>query len=447
MSARDSIQSLLGQHGRALINIGSWSLVAKACAAANLFLTIPFALQALDAPLFGAWATLTSLVAFAGFLDLGLSNGTLNLMAAAHGRGSDAEAAMIHRESQRLLGVIALLLACVLLGPLLLAPWQRLLGLTEDLADTSTAAVAIVMAAVVASVPLNLAHKAQLALGRGDRAFKWQAVGQLVTLAFVIAVALWHPTLPALTAAAVFTPLLAALASTLDLHRAPLRRESSRTVQPPRTAIRLNIRREGTLFFVLQLSAALAFSADLLLISSIRGASEAGAYAVVQRLFSVIPLALSLAWAPLWPIYRKSLASGEHAWVARTLRRSMLGAALFAAACSTAILLGYTPLMQNLALDHQASWLLLAGFAAWSVLEAISTGLATFLNSASVLRFQVICSSSFALTCIGAKAWVLIHYDSSLMPWMNVAAYCATCVLPLLYHWPGIWRHATTRRY
>lgn len=447
MSLRETLNSLIGHRGRALIHTGSWSLLAKVCAAANMFLTIPFGLQALDAPQFGAWVTLVSMAAFAGFLDFGFSNGTMNLMASAHGRGADDEAAMIHGESQRMLRTVAALLAGALLLPLVLASWQRLLGLPDILAATSTTAVAIVLAAVVASVPLNLAHRAQLALGRGDRAFKWQATGQVAALVAVIAVAHWHPTLPALTAAAVLMPLLAALASTLDLRRDPLLREVAVVTPAARLAARRKIRREGGLFFVLQLSAALAFSADLLLISSIRGASEAGTYAVVQRLFSVIPLALSLAWAPLWPIYRKSLAAGEHEWVARTLRRSMLGATIFAAVCSTTILLGFTPVMQHLAPEHQTSWLLLAGFAAWSILEAASTGLATFLNSASVLRFQVICSSSFALACFGAKAWVLVRHDSSLMPWMNIAAYCATSVLPLLYFWPRIWRRATTRSY
>ncbi len=62
-------------------------MVAKAAAAANLFLTVPFVLHALGPAQFGAWATLVSLVMFAGFLDFGFGNGTMNLVAAAHCAG------------------------------------------------------------------------------------------------------------------------------------------------------------------------------------------------------------------------------------------------------------------------------------------------------------------------------------------------------------------------
>ena len=76
-----------GHRGRRILLTGGWSLASKACTAANLIISIPFVLGALGASEFGAWATLVSLVAFAGFLDFGLGNGTMNLVASAHGRG------------------------------------------------------------------------------------------------------------------------------------------------------------------------------------------------------------------------------------------------------------------------------------------------------------------------------------------------------------------------
>jgi O-antigen/teichoic acid export membrane protein len=78
-----AIDRWMGPRGRRILHTSAWSMVAKLAAAANLFLTVPFVLRTLGPAQFGAWATLVSLVMFAGFLDFGFGNGTMNLIAAA----------------------------------------------------------------------------------------------------------------------------------------------------------------------------------------------------------------------------------------------------------------------------------------------------------------------------------------------------------------------------
>ena len=447
MAVRQKLESLVGHRGRSVIRVGSWSFVAKACAAANLFLTIPFVVAALDSTGFGAWATLLSLVIFAGFMDFGVGNGTMNLIAAAQARGALEEVALLYGEARTLLMKIGISLALLLVPLIVWLPWEQLLGLPQDLAADGRIASGIVLAAITLSVPLNLAYRIQLALGRGETGFKWQAAGQIATLLAVVICSLTWASLPALTAAAVLTPLVAALACTLNLHKISWLRSTARSSQIEAPNARRRIRDESLLFLVLQLSAALAFSADLLLISSLRSADEAGHYAVVQRVFSVIPLALSLAWAPLWPTYRKALAAGEHAWVASTLRRSVVLGGLFAAVSSTVIVLAFGIVETQLLGGMSVGLILLSGFATWSIVEAGGTAMATFLNSASILRFQIAFSTLFALICISAKAWALVNLDSNWIPWITVGTYLLASVIPMAICWPRIWSQATSHRY
>ena len=158
-----------GHRGRRILLTGGWSLASKACTAANLIISIPFVLGALGASEFGAWATLVSLVAFAGFLDFGLGNGTMNLVASAHGRGDGEEVVHVLREARRTLARIAAWLGVAVATALPLVPWARLLGLPADMQDEARLSAAAVLFAVVLAIPLNLANRAQLGLGRGDR--------------------------------------------------------------------------------------------------------------------------------------------------------------------------------------------------------------------------------------------------------------------------------------
>jgi len=299
------------------------------------------------------------------------------------------------------------------------------------MASQSRWAAAIVLFTVVLAVPLNLASRAQLGLGRGDRAFRWQALGQVATLIIVIGLAKSGAQLVALTAAAVSTPLLSSVANTITLLRDPIALISPHS--PRSKDIASHIRHQGSLFFILQLAAALAFLADLPLISALRGPTEAGIYAIVQRLFSVVPMGLALVWTPLWPIYRQALAAGDHPWVLRTLRRSLAIAVMCACAIATlfatcfnyiAILWVHKPVA--------ISSVLLIGFAVWCVIDAAGTAIATFLNAASIMRFQLIVAGAFAITCLTCKVWAIAYLGIDAIPWVTTITYSLISLLPTI---------------
>ena len=165
-------RSLLGPRGQVILRTGSWSLIAKMTSAVNLFLSVPFVLHALGPIEFGAWATLASLIVFAGFLDFGLGNGTMNLVAAAHGRGDMDEIAAVIQEGRRTLWKIATALAVIIVIAAPLVPWYRLLGLPLVLAGNSRWAAIAVLFAIALAAPLNLANRVQLGLGQGNVAFR-----------------------------------------------------------------------------------------------------------------------------------------------------------------------------------------------------------------------------------------------------------------------------------
>jgi O-antigen/teichoic acid export membrane protein len=297
-------------------------------------------------------------------------------------------------------------------------------------------AALIVGASIVVSVPLNLAMRIRLALGQGRIAFGWQAAGQVGALGAVILAAVQSPSLTALTAAAVIPPVVAASANTAHLWRQRYIRQAPPSAPGALLAMSRRIRAEGYAFFLLQLAVALAFMSDLPIIAATLGAERAGEYAVVQRVFSLVPLALTLLWAPLWPIYRQSLAKQDLAWIGRTFRWTTFLAVGFAFVGAGIIAIGFRPIGSLwLSTIPVASTFLLAGFVFWCTLEAAGSSVATLLNAASVLRYQVITSVVFATTCFAAKIWAVSHLGIDWLPWATVATYLLATGLPLALFW------------
>ena len=437
------MRGMIGPRGRIIAHTGAWSVIARACKAANALVSIPIVLHALGPVQFGAWATLASLIGLTGFLDFGFGNGTMNLVAGARGRGAIDEIRTIISEGTRALWRIAAYITPIVAVALFIIPWHLLLGLPETEAASSRNAAAVVLGTILCGIPLSLASRVQLALNRGDRTFRWQAFGQLVTLLAVIVCAQVSSSLTLLTCAAITTPLIATFANTLDLYRSQQGVAVSRD-----QAIAGQIRHEGVLFFVLQMAVALAYSSDLALISTLRGAADAGTYAIVQRLFSVIPMGLSLLWVPLWPIYRQALAAKNSEWVMRTLRSTLLIAASAAAIGGLILALGFDHIVHYWI--HRpiviSGWLL-AGFAIWCVIDAAGTALATFLNAASIVRYQILVASIFSFSCIAAKFWAITQVGISVVPWVTVTTYCLLSLIPTLLFAPRLIATSLAKKY
>lgn len=423
-----NLDGIIGHRGARILKTGGWALTAKVCAAINLFVCVPFVLDALGPRHFGAWAALISVITLGGALDFGLGNGAMNLVASAKGRGADTEIpSIVSTAYSSILKTTALLATSLILMPFI--TWHKLLGLPVEDAGASTFAGMIVLCSILITIPLSLANKIQLGLGIGGRAFRWQAISQLLTAAIVILMANAGAGFSALVAASAMVPILGLAANTFDLRS--LQIKSDRT-QDRDSVIAKKIQTEGILFFILQVSAIIAFNLDLLLITSMSGAEQAANYSIVQRAFSLIPLSLGLMWISLWPTYREALAAGHYSWVYNTFRKSTLSAFLYALTAGVVIMATFEPI-SRFWIGHQMpiSGTLIFSFASWHIAEAVGTSVAMLLNASSIIRIQVVFVVSFALSCLALKAALAAHGMMEYMPMAATITYLALNIFPI----------------
>jgi len=413
-----------------VVRASGWSLVARACGALNMIVATPFVMKALSPAEFGVWATLVSVITLAGFLDFGIGNGAMNLVADAHGRDSPSDVRRVLREASAVLRHIGFAVAALACAALWL-PWWQVLRLPVAAAFNATVAVAVVMGAVALAVPFSLGTRAMLGLGRGETVFRWQAAGQILSLGAIVVASVVRMTLPWMVAASLMANVLPAAANWLTLHYDPQHGVASEPSATRDPALRRRILHDGAWFFALQLAGALAFTIDLPLITALRGPVEAGQYAVVQRLFSTISIGLALIWTPLWPVYRHAIAAGDNRWVRRTVRMAIAAGAGAAAIGGCAFALGM-PFITRLWLGSVSAvpMTLLLGFATWSVCEAAGQALATFLNAAGIVRFQVATCVALAIAAVCLKSAGLIEWGYAIVPWATVVAYVSTTLLP-----------------
>lgn len=415
--------------------------LAKTLSVLTTLVSIPLALRYLGDERFGVWSTLSALVLTLQFADLGLGNGVVNTVSSAHGAGDRAALRRyVSSAACALLGVCALLLvvAAVLL-PLL--PWAQVFNLKgARVADEITPSVAVFAACVALAVPLGLVQRVQMALQRGFIASAWQCVASLVSV-----LAIWLCTqlqlgLPWLVLALLGAPLLAGLLNAIVFFGSTEADLRPRRADVTRAAAG-TLLRTGASFFVIQVAVAIVFASDSIVIAHLLGAAEVTHYAVPEKVFSVISLAVATAVSPLWPAYSAAIARGDLDWVRHTLKRSLLLAALFTAAAALVLALA-GPWLIHLwvgdAVVVPGSLLLALGL--WKMLEGVGFALGMFLNGGGQLRFQIITAWTMAVAVIVLKPMMVLQWGLAGAPLTTALVYAAVTLLPLSFVLPSMLR-------
>ena len=269
----------------------------------------------------------------------------------------------------------------------------------------------------------------------------WQVCGSLAGLAGVVAGIRMHAGLPLLVAALAGAPVAASALNTFHFFvvSRPDLRPRRRFVS--RQAIS-RIVTFGTLFFVLQLVVAVAFSADNFIIARTLGASSVPDYSIPQRMFSLISLMVAMLVTPLWPAYGEAISRGDIPWVRRTLGRSLVLVFGFAAVASIAMLLiAHRLLAWWIGPRISPPFVLLLGLALWTVVDCCGNTLAMFLNGASIMRFQIVVASIFGVACLGLKIYLTGRFGIVAVPWATLLTYVSIVGVSCAIYVPRALQH------
>lgn len=407
------------------------SMAAKAVSVATALITVPITLRYLGGERYGMWIVLSSMVAMLSFTDLGIGNGVLNAVAAAHGRDdrqgireavSSGAAALC---GIALVAVVALAIAYPHVG------WSAFFNVRSPLAraEAGPAVAAFVLCFAVA-IPTNIVQRTQLGLQEGFVASAWLCAGSLFTLPAVLLAVHLEAGLPVLVAVLMGAPLIAALLNTVYFFgfRRPDLRPSPAHVRLAEIGAAT---RAGGMFLFIQLGNSVMIGSVPIVIAHTAGPTAMAQYAVPERLMAIVVMLVSMYVQPLWPAFREALTRGDGRWVIDAYRQTLVRVALAA----TAVLLVMATAMPWILYLWvgplvRVPALLVFGLCLSKLMEAILWVNAMLLNGLHVIAPQAILSVG------SAAVFVLCTYIAGMLggvvaiPWTAGLVILCTSVLP-----------------
>jgi O-antigen/teichoic acid export membrane protein len=171
------------------------------------------------------------------------------------------------------------------------------------------------------------------------------------------------------------------------------------------------------------------------------GASAVQEYAIPAKLFTLAPTLLSFVLTPLWPAYRESLARGDGAWVRRTLRRSIMLAALVNIP-STVILIIAGPTILHLWVGSAVhpTMLLLLGLGTWTIMNTLNGPFSMLLNGANIIGFQATCAILMATANVIISIVLVQRIGVSGAVYGSVISQFFLVLIPQLWYVPRLLR-------
>jgi O-antigen/teichoic acid export membrane protein len=369
------------------------SLFSRGISVIASLISIPLTLRYLGAERYGLWMVLLSYISLMGFADLGIGNGIVNAISEAHGKDDRALAAeYVSSGFFLMLGIAGILaIAGGVAYPFL--PWSRIFNVHSSLVSTEgTRAFLILFSWFVINMPLGVVTRVQAALQQGYWSQMISASGNVVSLIGLLLAMKLHGNLAWLVCTSTFGVMFATVLNGWVLFwRHPWLIPSASSYR--RIAAR-KIFSLGILFFVLQVSIAVGYSSDNIVIAQILGASAVALYAIPQKLFGYVSQLVLIGLTPLWPAYGEAMARGDVAWVRKTLFRSIALVTTVSIGMSTILVLCGAKIVSLWAGPNiRPSLLLLSALAASVVASSVSNSFSIFLNGLSIMRFQAICAT------------------------------------------------------
>lgn len=369
------------------------SFFVKGWSAVVVLLMVPLTLKMLGEYSNGVWLTLSGILIWIDFMDIGLGNGLRNAVAKFVATDNDEKVREAVSSTFFMLTLIVVPMLLLLCAFIYFFDMYAILGVSKDyVKDLNTIAV---VAVVLASLTFILKSVGNLYMG-----LQLPAVNNLIvcigqTLALVLtftAYVLGNQSLLVVVLINTLSPLIVWMISFpyTFIFKYPQYRPSFKSVN-------LQMSRElcfsGIQFFVLQIFAVVMFASINIVISRIFSPAEVTPYQIAYRYFSVVLVFFSIISMPFWNATTDAYTKGDTAWIHRTSRKLDLVVGIALLLMVMMVLISDFAYKIWVGSEVHIPFELSVGMAAYIFVLIVSLRYSYILNGVNALRIQLIFTS------------------------------------------------------
>lgn len=279
------------------------------------FYMVPLTIGYVQKEQYGIWLTLSSVVGWIAFFDIGLGHGLRNKLAEAMAKDEWKKAKIYVSSTYAMLAVI---FSCVLVFFFFIEPWLN----WQEILNTQSVESNELRLVVLATFSFFCINFILRLIDSIFYAFQRPAYNGLVSLAsniltLGIIIVLTKTTQGSLFYLALtlgISPMIVLFFVSLYMFKSDFRQ-----IAPSLNFVRKTHFKDlvglGARFFVVNISVIIIFATDNMIITQLFGPAEVPAYAIAHKYFGLITVGFSFILVPMWSAYTEAYVKNDINWV------------------------------------------------------------------------------------------------------------------------------------
>ena len=298
------------------------SVILKFVSILTSFLIVPLTINYIDATQYGIWMTISSIVAWAGFFDLGLSNGFKNKFAEARANNDDKKAKEYVSTTYILMtGIMTIVLFAFLLVNNFIN-WPRIINGSEKYRSVLHDVFAVLSFFFCMNMVVNTFAKLLEADQHPSIAALISGIGQLLSLLVIyLLVKISNGNLLNLALFYSCIPFFTMLAASVLMFTFSHYRQFRPTFRSFRKELISNIMGIGLKFFAIYLCLIIVFQLMNIVLSREVGPLAVTQYNIANRYFNVAYMFAMIVVTPMWAAFTDAYTKRDFSWMNSTVRK------------------------------------------------------------------------------------------------------------------------------
>lgn len=297
------------------------SFIIKGLSIAINLVFVPLTINYIDAERYGIWLTLSSIIVWFNFFDLGLGNGLRNKLVEAIVKKNVEEERRLISTTYVSLSVIALLITGIYICIMPFIQWDDILNVSIIYREELKTLGLIIVIMFSLQFVLQLINTINLAHQKVFLTSFVYLIGSIFSLLFILILRSTIPGSILLVGTAMFAGnLLALLLFSVhffffvrpDLF--PKLKYFSRSSSNKLLSL-------GSKFFIIQISAIVQYQTTNILISRNFSSTQVTEYNIAYRLFSILVMVFSIIISPLWSAVTEAQSKRDFDWIKKTEKK------------------------------------------------------------------------------------------------------------------------------
>ncbi|MBR2631599.1 MAG: oligosaccharide flippase family protein [Bacteroidaceae bacterium] len=297
------------------------SLFIKGCSILISLLLVPMTLGYVSSELYGIWLTLSSIMLWLNFFDVGFTLGLKNKLAEAIAKEDWQRGKSLVSTTYFMMVLIFVPLWIVLELAIPLIDWALFLNVDASYNDEIARAVHILVACFCLQMIVNVLTAVIAAFQKVALSSAFPVLGNFLSLiAIFLLTKLCPPSLVALACTISVLPILVIIIASFILYS-----NKFKIVAPSIRTINKSYIKElfglGYKFFLIQIQVVVLYQSTNILISNVAGPNEVTYYNIAYKYLGIAMMIYTIFLSPLWPAFTDAYTKQDYKWMKNIYRK------------------------------------------------------------------------------------------------------------------------------